>query len=136
MSAEDNVRIVQRMYDAFLQRDVPGILAHLHDDVTWTVPGSSAVPMSGVRRGLTAVSQFFEVVEKSLQFSRFEPREYIAQGKRVVALVRYEGRVKATGKAFAADSAMVWTLEQGKAVTFQEYTDTEAFAQASSAAMT
>ena len=135
MSAEDNVRIVQRMYHAFLQRDVPGILAHLHDDVTWTVPGSAAVPMAGVRRGLTEVRQFFEVVENSLHFSRFEPREYIAQGNRVVTLVRYEGHLKATGKTFAADSAMVWTLEQGKALAFQEYTDTEAFAQASSTAI-
>ena len=136
MSAEDNVRIVQRMYRAFLQRDVPGTLAHLHDDVTWTVPGSAAVPMAGVRRGLTAVSQPFEMVDNGLHFSRFEPREHIAQGNRAAALVRYEGHHKATGKAFAAGSAMVWTLEQGKAVAFQEYTDTEALAKASSAAGT
>jgi ketosteroid isomerase-like protein len=38
----------------------------------------------------------------------------------------YEGRNKATGRE--CDSAMVWTVENGKAVAFQEYTDTEAFA--------
>jgi hypothetical protein len=31
---------------------------------------------------------------------------------------------------------MVWTLEQDKAIAFQEYTDTEAFAKASSTAIT
>jgi ketosteroid isomerase-like protein len=46
----------------------------------------------------------------------------------------YEGRNKATGREFAADSAMVWTVENGKAVVFQEYTDTEAFANTSIAA--
>ena len=38
-----------------------------------------------------------------------------------------------TKREFAADSAMVWTVENGKAV-FQEYTDTEAFANTSIAA--
>ena len=74
------------------------------------------------------------MVENGLHFSRFEPREPIAQGKRAAALVRYEGHHQATGKAFAAGSAMVWTLEQAKAVAFQEYTGTAALAKASSAA--
>jgi ketosteroid isomerase-like protein len=133
MSPEDNVKIVQQMYRAFLRRDVPGILVHLDDDIIWIVPGSSAVPMD-VRKGLTEVRQFFETVKKMLEFRLFEPREYIAQGSRVVTLVRYEGWNKSTDREFAADSAMVWTVENGKAVAFQEYTDTEAFANTSVAA--
>ena len=39
-----------------------------------------------------------------------------------------------TKREFAADSAMVWTVENGKAVAFQEYTDTEAFANTLAAA--
>jgi ketosteroid isomerase-like protein len=92
MRAEDNVKIVQEMYSAFLRRDVPGILVHLDDDIIWIVPGTSAVPMAGVRKSLTEVRQFFETVEKMLEFRLFEPREYMA---------------------------------------FQEYTDTEAFANTS-----
>jgi uncharacterized protein len=56
----------------------------------------------------------------------FKPREYIAQGNRVVAFVRYEGRYKGTGKTFAADSTILWTVDSAKAVGFQEYTGTEA----------
>jgi uncharacterized protein len=81
------------------------------------------------------VRQFFKTVEKMLEFRLFEPREYIAQGNRVVTLVRCEGWNKATGREFAADSAVVWTVENGKAVAFQEYTDTEAFAITSIAAV-
>jgi hypothetical protein len=77
---------------------VPGILVHLNDDIIWTVPGSSAVPMAGVQKGLTEVRQFFETVENMLEFRLFKPREYIAQGNRVVTLVRYEGRNKSTGR--------------------------------------
>jgi ketosteroid isomerase-like protein len=96
MSTEDNVKIVQDTYRAFLRRDVAGILVHLDNEIIWTVPGSSAVPMAGVRKGLTEVRQFFETVESMLEFRLFEPREYIAQGNRVVTLVRYEGRNRAT----------------------------------------
>ena len=53
MSPEDNVKIVQQMYSAFLRRDVPGILVHLDDDIIWIAPGRSAVPMASVRKGLT-----------------------------------------------------------------------------------
>ena len=41
MRAEDNVKIVQEMYSAFLRRDVPGILVLLEDDIIWIVPGCS-----------------------------------------------------------------------------------------------
>jgi hypothetical protein len=50
MSAEDNVKIVQEIYIAFLRRDVPGILVHLDDHIIWNIPGSLAVPMAGVRK--------------------------------------------------------------------------------------
>jgi hypothetical protein len=61
------------MYSAFLRCDVPGILVHLDDDIIWIVAGSSAVPMAGVRKGLTEVRQFFETVEKMLEIRLFEP---------------------------------------------------------------
>jgi ketosteroid isomerase-like protein len=41
MRAQDNVKIVQEMYSAFLRRDAPGILVHFDDDIIWIVPGSS-----------------------------------------------------------------------------------------------
>ena len=67
------------MYSAFLRCDVPGILVHLDDDIIWIVAGSSAVPMAGVRKGLTEVRQFFETVESMLEFRLFEPREYMSR---------------------------------------------------------
>jgi ketosteroid isomerase-like protein len=79
MSTEDNVKIVQDTYRAFLRRDVAGILVHLDNEIIWTVPGSSAVPMAGVRKGLTEVRQFFETVESMLEFRLFEPREYMSR---------------------------------------------------------
>ena len=48
----------------------------------------------------------------------------------MVALVHYEAQYKPTGKCFAADAAALWTLANGGAIRFQEFTDTEALVEA------
>ncbi|MBC7930201.1 MAG: DUF4440 domain-containing protein, partial [Rubrivivax sp.] len=45
-------------------------------------------------------------------------------GDAVVALGRYGGKYKATGKSFQANFAHVWKIREGKAVEFVQYTDT------------
>ena len=60
-----------------------------------------------------------------MTFSRFEPREFIATGDKVVALGHYVGKTS-IGKSFDLDWAMVFTLRNGKVVRFQEFTDSAA----------
>jgi ketosteroid isomerase-like protein len=130
MKESVNIEAVKAMYAAFGTGDIPGILKHMDEAIVFTIPGSSAVPLSGVRNGLREVQRFFEGLERRQEFSLFEPRDFIAQGNRVVALVHYEGRDRMTGRPFIADSAMLWTFGDGKAIRFQEFTDTEAVANA------
>ncbi len=131
MNEKQNTKVVQEIYAAYQRGDIPGILSRVDDRIVFTVPGTRAVPVSGTRRGHEGLRQFFTDLANTLDFSVFEPREYICQGNQVVALVHYEGRNRSTSRRFSADSAMLWTIENGKAVRFQEYTDTEALALAS-----
>ena len=50
--------------------------------------------------------------------------QFVADGDTVVALGQYSGTYKATGKSFNAPFAHVWQFADGKAVRFQQYTDT------------
>ena len=59
------------------------------------------------------------------QFDRFEPREFIAQGDRVVVLGYYSGKGRTTGRSFGTNWAMVFTVKEGKVTGFHEYFDTE-----------
>jgi len=43
---------------------------------------------------------------------------------------RYKGVVQATGPEFDVQVTHVWDIADGKAVKFQQYTDTRQFAQA------
>jgi ketosteroid isomerase-like protein len=129
MSEQSNVEVVRAVYEAFSRGDIPAVLARMDDAMVFTIPGSPAVPLSGVRRGVAGVTQFFAELAKTLEFSAFEPHDYIAQGDRVVALIHYADKNKNTGRTFDAETAMIWTVRNGKLVQFIEYTDTEQFAK-------
>jgi ketosteroid isomerase-like protein len=131
MSGEDvmgdaqNTRVVQEAYAAFGRGDVPGILATLDDNIVWKAVYGAAphVPTAGERRGKAAVGEFFAIVGKTMQFERFEPREFIEQGNRVAAFGYYEAKTS-TGKRLDSEWVMLFTFRNGKIAEFQEFTNT------------
>lgn len=127
MQELQNTRVVQDAYAAFGRGDVEAILKTLADGVVWTaVYGAGPhVPTAGERVGRTAVAEFFAQVATHIQFSRFEPREFVAAGDKVVALGHYTATTPA-GTGFDSDFAMVFTLRNGKIVRFQEFCDSAA----------
>ena len=125
-----NVQTVQQLYADFGRGDVPAILARLDPDVAWANAGPSAVPYARKRRGIDEVRDFFASIAASVEVQVFEPREYFSQGNRVLVIGRWSGRTKPTGRAFASDWVMAWTLKGGKITSFQSYEDTHQLAQA------
>jgi ketosteroid isomerase-like protein len=55
--------------------------------------------------------------------------ELPGDGDKVVALGRYTGTSKASGKPLDAQFAHVWTFRDGKLTNLQQYTDTAQFQQ-------
>ena len=127
MQEADNTKVVQEAYAAFGRGDVPAILDRLDDGVAWqgVYGATSNVPMAGDRRGKTAVAEFFKLVATHVNFSRFEPKEFVASGDKVVTLGHYTAKTSAN-KEFDSDFAMVFTLSKGKVTKFQEFLNTTA----------
>jgi ketosteroid isomerase-like protein len=125
MSESGNVQVVKDAYAAFMRGDVAGVLALVTDDVDWHgVKGAEgAAPHGGARKGRAAVADFFAKLGASTEFSRFEPREYIAQGDQVVVIGDYSATVKDTGRSITSDWAMVFTVRDGRIARFREWTD-------------
>ena len=136
MQEAQNTRVVQDAYAAFGRNDVPGILATLDDDISWraVIGAGPQVPTSGERRGKPAVAEFFRTLGESLQFERFEPREFVAQGDTVVVLGSYAGRAS-TGKRIESEWVMVFGFRNGRISQFQEFTDSAALNAAFEPAM-
>ena len=120
MGEADNTKVVQEAYAAFGRGDVQGILDRLDDGIVWkgVYGAGSHVPMSGERKGKAAVTEFFKQVAANVNFSRFEPREFVAAGDKVIALGHYAAKTSA-GKDFDSDFVMVFTLRNGKVSAFQ-----------------
>ena len=124
MNEQKNIKLVQDAYAAFGRNDIDGILALSSNDIDWHTYGPTELPMGGPRKGKPEVRRFFDDVAKSWNFSRFEPRDFIASGDVVVSFGRYEGTAKSTNRPFAAEFCHSFTIKDGKVTRFREYTDT------------
>ena len=124
MSAE-NVAVVRAIYDAFAAGDVPGVLARMAPGIVWNeaenFPYADGNPYVGPEAILAGV--FARI---GAEWDGFEAiaEEMLDAGDTVVALGRYRGTCKATGRAMDAQLAHVWRLADGRATAFQQYTDT------------
>jgi ketosteroid isomerase-like protein len=127
MQEAQNTKVVQDAYAAFARSDIRTLLTHFADDIVWigVYGAASYVPTSGERRGKAAVAEFFKQVAENVNFSRFEPKEFVATGDKVVALGHYTATTPIK-KSFDSDFAMVFTLRNGKVTHFQEFCNSAA----------
>ena len=123
MSEQQNLDIVRKGYDAFGRGDIPGLLGLLDPQVSWATPGPADLPTAGIRRGHQAVQEFFQTLSNLGDILRFEPKDFIAQGERVVVLGEETMRVQATGRSVEYRWAHVFTVRNGKVEAFVEYGD-------------
>lgn len=118
-----NLNIIQGAYEAFAKGDVPGVLGILSPDIAWTE--AAGFPYAGTYNGPNAVLEgvFMRLGTEWEGFSAV-PAEFVDGEDTIVALGKYSGTYRATGKSFEADFAHVWKLRDGKAISFVQYTDT------------
>jgi uncharacterized protein len=126
MSEQESVAVVRRAYEQFKGGDIPSLLDSLTEEVDWRLPEIEGVSFSGGRRGRESVGGFFSQLADSQETVSFEPREFVAQGDKVVALGTYRWRVKKNGREYGGDWAHVFTVRDGKIAGFHEFMDSAA----------
>ncbi|HYI47133.1 MAG TPA: nuclear transport factor 2 family protein [Allosphingosinicella sp.] len=133
--SQENVELIRAIYAAFAAGDVPGVLSRMSADIVWNeaenFPYADGNPYVGPEAVLQGV--FARI---GAEWDGFEaaPDELLDAGDAVVALGRYRGTFKATGKRLDAQLAHVWRVVDGKAAAFQQYTDTLQAARVTGAA--
>ena len=127
---EENVQIVQDCYNKFAGGDIEGLLANCSEEIDWNTPEIENASFGGKRRGHAEVAGFFTGMNAEEEVLKFEPKEFIAQGDRVVALGTYGAKVKETGRSYESDWVHVFTVKDGKITSFDEFFDSAAASRA------
>lgn len=119
----NNKEIVQSMYNSFASGDVAAVTAAFADDISWTE--ADGFPLAGTYVGPQAVVEnvFMRLGEFSENWGVVVER-LIGDGDTVVADGKYTWNHKSSGEPCAARMAHIWTLADGKVVSFLQHVDT------------
>ena len=130
--SEENVELIRRVVDVMdaegFEAALPLFLAAAHPEVQWREdpnwPGATTYQ---------GVEQVREVIRDRMETLDFDQRteELIGAGDKVLALVRWVGRGKASGAAGEMSMAMLWTVRDHAITKLEFFLDRDqAFAAA------
>jgi len=128
MSIEKNIQTAKDFFAAISRGDKESLLALVAEDIEWIIPGKDW-PLAGTHRGHAGLADLLKTASKSMETST-EPREFVAQGDRVLVIGFAKGKVKATNKTFEDDWIFAITIRGGRITNIREYVDTQALARA------
>lgn len=111
--ANNALQQVRALYEALSRGALGPLYEALDEAVVWEFYAPAALPFAGVWRGRADVARFWSALDLALD-SRFEMREFVVMGERVVAIGRQSGVVRATGRAYDVPVIHVWELSSGR----------------------
>lgn len=122
--SRENIEIVRNAYEAYTVGDLDAAFAFLDPGIEWRTPPN--IPEAGTYHGFDEVRRRLGDFLEAWDAFEVEVKELIDAGDRVVALVRFSGRSRATGLALkgVGVDAQVWTLRNGKAIKVEMYAGT------------
>ena len=120
------VSAVKAAYEALGRGDLPAVLGAMTEDIEWHQ--AEGGPYGGVYRGPQAIAEnVFGPLLTDVPDFALTPKEYVASGDTVVAVVRYTGTGKSTGKELDLPVVHVWDVRDGKLARFRQFMDTAKF---------
>ena len=129
--SQQNVSLVQSLYEAFGRGDIPAILEAMDPDIVWDIPQAPGYPLGGIHQRPQGISsEFFSLIPSYYQEFAAIAQHMVDDEDRVIVLGEYRGKGKANGTAFQVPVTHVYGFRDGKWIRFQEYTDTGTIAAA------
>jgi ketosteroid isomerase-like protein len=126
---KENVELVRRVYEGWSRGDFSETDA-FHPEIEFEMVDW---PHQTMVRGIDAMRDTWRATLSAWEGFRAVPTEYIDRGRNVLVLNRIEGSGKESGAGVGADTATLWTVEDGKVVRLALYWDTAAARDAADA---
>jgi len=125
VGADDYIKTIQAIYEAFGRGDVDAVLEFVTDDVDWAAEASSTVaPWYGVRRGKDGVAAFFQAFGSTMEVQEFNPFAFAANDTEVHTVVHCRATSRATGRAIDHDLHHFFRFQNGKISYYRGTEDT------------
>jgi ketosteroid isomerase-like protein len=118
-----NKDAIEAHYAAGDAGDLQGMLAPFAPDIIWTE--AAGFPLAGTYVGPAAVAEnVFGALQRDWDGYGVAIDELLESGDTIIGVGTYSGTYKATGKSFQARVVHLWRVKDGKAVRFEQVTDT------------
>lgn len=133
MNEQENTKVAEQLYETFNSGDVEGFLNLFSEGASWNSPDIENLPLETTFSGRDNIGKFLMEIDEYEEFLKIEPKEFIAQGNKVVTLGDLVVRSKITDKQYNSGFVHIIEVKDGKAISFLEYFDNAAAGKAHAA---
>jgi uncharacterized protein len=120
MTEQDNMAIVRRIVEDYKGQSIKQApLQYLAENIEWLVSGSIDDPFTGRYSGLQQVEHLFATFCEMVTVEKYNPKEYIAQGDKVVVSGNEAICFKVSNRTVKCTFVYIMTIRDGKIVKWQ-----------------
>jgi ketosteroid isomerase-like protein len=125
VGADQNIKTIRMIYEAFGRGDVEAITAGVSEDVDWAAEASTTgAPWYGAHRGPAGVLDFFTAFGSSMEIEEFTPLTFAGTDTEVLTVVHCVATSRATGRRISHDLHHYFRFDNGKIVYYRGTEDT------------
>jgi steroid delta-isomerase-like uncharacterized protein len=123
----NNVMVVQKIYNDFSAGDIPSFQAALDEKVVWNEAENFPFADGNPYIGFDAIAQgVFGRIQNDWEYWNLTDLNLQEMtNNKVLTTGRYKAKYKKNGAVINLQMAHLWTLKDGKVVSFQQFADTK-----------
>ena len=115
---------VEKMFAAFGSGDLEKFRETVSEDTLWIYHGTQEIPKATFE-GKDSATTFLRNIITKTEMLRFEPQQFICEGKMVVVIGQEHQRVKSSGKELRQKWVQIYTVENDLITRMEEFAASE-----------